>query len=112
MPSSMTRRRVAAERAVATMLRTAFCARAARAIEEPISPTPISARRSNSGSAMGCGRRPSQESRQGRDDFAIGLLAPHAHAQRMGQAISADLAQDQPAGGEKLVGLRRSAAGL
>ena len=33
------------ERAVATIARTAPCARAARAIEPPIRPTPISARR-------------------------------------------------------------------
>src|ERR1700685_4474923 len=48
-PSSATRRRVAAERAVATISRTAPCARAARAIEEAITPTPSSARRLNSG---------------------------------------------------------------
>ena len=47
MPSSMTRRRVAADRAVATMLPARFCARAARAIDDPIRPTPIRARRSN-----------------------------------------------------------------
>src|SRR5258708_38533501 len=99
----MARRRGAAERAVATMVLTAFCARAARAIEEPISPTPMSARRSNGGSAMGCGRRPSQERRQRRDDLAIGLFAADGHAQRMRQAVGADLAQDQAAGGEELV---------
>ena len=44
-----TRRRVAAERAVATIARTTPCARAARAIDEPIRPTPISARRLKSG---------------------------------------------------------------
>ena len=37
----------AAERAVATISRTAPCARAARAIDEPIRPTPINARRLN-----------------------------------------------------------------
>src|SRR5258707_1208555 len=108
----MTRRRVAAERAVATMLRTAFFARAAPAIEEPISPTPISARRSNGGSAMGCGRRPSQERAQRRDDQAIGLLGADAHPQRMGQAIGADPAQDQAAGAEEFVRFRRGPAGL
>src|SRR5215471_3078825 len=49
MPSSATRRRVAGDRAVATISRTAPCARAARAIDEPINPTPISASRLNSG---------------------------------------------------------------
>ena len=37
---------------VATISRTAPCARAARAIEEPIRPTPISARRLNSGPGL------------------------------------------------------------
>ena len=49
MPSSTTRLRVASERAVATISFTTPCSRAARAIEEPIRPTPISARRSNNG---------------------------------------------------------------
>src|ERR1043166_3927787 len=44
-PGPATRRRVAADRAVATIEPTAFCALAARAIEEPISPTPMSASR-------------------------------------------------------------------
>ena len=44
-PSSATRRRVAAERAVATIEPTAPCSLAARAIDEPISPTPMRARR-------------------------------------------------------------------
>src|SRR5215210_1374670 len=45
MPSSATRRRVLSDFDVATMERTAPTPRAARAIEEPISPTPISASR-------------------------------------------------------------------
>ena len=47
---SAARRRVAAERAVAMIVRAAPQARAARAIEEPMRPTPISASRSNKGS--------------------------------------------------------------
>ena len=43
MPSSTTRLRVAAERAVATIERTTPYSRAARAIEPPISPTPMMA---------------------------------------------------------------------
>jgi len=46
IPSSTTRLRVAADRAVATIERTAPRSRAARAIDEPIRPTPMSARRS------------------------------------------------------------------
>ena len=56
-PSSAIRRRVAAERAVATIERTAPCVRAARAIEEPIRPTPINARRLKRGGALICGPR-------------------------------------------------------
>ena len=48
-PSSAIRRRVAAERAVATMEPAAPCARAARAMEEPIRPIPISATRLKTG---------------------------------------------------------------
>ena len=47
IPSSATRRRVCGERAVATIVCAAPCARAARAIDDPIRPTPISASRLN-----------------------------------------------------------------
>ncbi len=57
-PSSATRARVAAERAVATIERTTPWARAARAIEEPMRPTPMSARRLKSGSLTGHAGRP------------------------------------------------------
>jgi hypothetical protein len=43
---------VAPERALAAIERTTPAARAARAIEEPMRPTPISARRSNVGAAL------------------------------------------------------------
>src|SRR5436305_393399 len=52
MPSSTMRRRVASLRAVATISRTTPYSRAARAIEPPISPTPISARRSMRGEEL------------------------------------------------------------
>ena len=77
-PSSATRRRVAAERAVATISRTAPCARAARAIEEPIRPTPSSARRLNSGADAAffvtASRRLGQEILERGDDEAVRLL--------------------------------------
>jgi hypothetical protein len=53
MPSSTTRARVLGERAVATISRTAPCARAARAMDEPIRPGPMMASLSNNGSLMG-----------------------------------------------------------
>src|ERR1700730_2679870 len=49
MPSSTTRLRVACERAVATIVRAAPYSRAARAIDPPIRPTPISASLSMTG---------------------------------------------------------------
>src|SRR5580700_8853076 len=109
-PSSITRRRVAGERAVATIWPTSRCARAARAIEEPIRPVPISARRPNSGSAMARSRH---ELCQGGDHQPVRLLGADAHAQRMRQAIGADLAQDETARGQHPVGIRgRAAIGL
>ncbi len=77
MPSSATRRRVAAERAVATISRTAPCARAARAIEEPISPTPIKARRLNRGAGrLTASRRFAQKLAERRDDEAVCFFLP------------------------------------
>src|SRR5579883_1524961 len=125
--SSSTRARVAAERAVATIERTAPCARAARAIEEPMRPTPIRARRSKSGvsfftglsagaanfprkgqgeqgrgeaTSTASGRAP-QEFLQRGDDEAVGLFAADAHAQGIGELVDADLAQNESARGEE-----------
>src|SRR5262249_4535943 len=127
MPSSATRRRVAAERAVAMIERAASCARAARAIEEPIRPMPISARRLKSGVFMGCalagpcgpsrlphpGRRqadaaratgwesPSRllphELRERGDREPVRLLRADAHAQGVRQFVGFDATQDQAA---------------
>jgi hypothetical protein len=52
MPSCSTRARVCAERAVVTISPASPCARAARAIEPPIRPKPISATLPNSGAAF------------------------------------------------------------
>src|SRR5208282_2365600 len=101
-PSSATRRRVSAERAVATISRTTPCARAARAIEEPIKPTPIKARRLNSGAdfvTASCRFR--QELSERGDDEVVRLLLADAHAQRVRQLVGAELAQDEPARGEE-----------
>ena len=57
MPSSATRARVLGERAVATISRTAPCARAALAMDEPIKPGPMMAMVSNSGLVIGGPRR-------------------------------------------------------
>src|SRR5450755_1607624 len=98
MPSSATRLRVAAERAVATIERTAPCARAARAIEEPISPTPISASRSKiTGDLSGTGRLAGHELAECRDHEPIRLLGADAHAERIRQMIGAGLPQHEAA---------------
>src|SRR5580658_2448436 len=106
-PSWATRRRVAAERAVATISRTAPCARAARAIEEPIRPTPSSARRLNCGadapSFVTASRRFCQEIPEPGHDEAVRFFGADAQAQRVRQFVGGRLAQDESARGEKRV---------
>src|SRR5262249_22135765 len=110
-PSSATRRRVAAERAVATISRTTPCARAARAIEEPMRPTPTKATRPNSGAGLvTASRRLRQEILERGHDQAVRLLSADAHAQRVRQLVGADLAQDQSARSEERVRLLGGAA--
>src|SRR5262245_5709866 len=127
-PSSSTRCRVAAERAVATMVRTIPCWRAARRMEEPIRPLPMTAKRSKRGSSLlrafrmragsairACpwparSRSLLQELGKRRDDQPIGFLGADAHAQRVGQLVGTDLAQDQAARGEECVGILGGAA--
>ena len=103
-------RRVAAERAVATIERTAPCARAARAIEEPIRPMPISASRLNKRLRRSCaGSR--HEFRERRDRRAGWPLRcrPSCAAHSAGDRL-VDAAQDQAALGQKRVGVRRRPA--
>src|SRR5271170_7181084 len=105
-PSSATRRRVAAERALATISRTAPCARAARAIEEPIRPTPSSARRLNSGADapfVTTSRLFCQEIPEPGHDEAVRFFGADAQAQRVRQFVGGRLAQDETARGEKSV---------
>jgi hypothetical protein len=72
-----------------------------RASDEPIRPMPTSAIRSNMGfhpcSAL-------QEFGEGGDDAAIGFLGAHRHAQRVGEAVAGDAAQDIAARREIVVG--------
>ena len=98
-PSSATRLRVAAERAVATIARTAPCARAARAIEEPIRPTPISARRLNRARSCGPRHLRPMNSASASTTSRFGLLGADRHAQRIRQLVGRDAAQDQAAAG-------------
>src|SRR5271170_631177 len=110
-PSSATRRRVAAERALAAISRTAPCARAARAIDEPIRPTPIRARRLKIGAGVATGsRRFRQEVLERRDHKSVRFLGADRHAQRVRQFVSRGLPQDQPARGEERVRILGGAA--
>src|SRR5919197_858046 len=120
-PSSATRRRVAADRAVATIERAAPCARAARAIEEPIRPIPISARRLNKATSAFMGRSnpaarrtasrlPSHELRQRGDHHAVRLLTTDRHAQRVRQFVGLDPTQDQAALRQECIRILRGTA--
>src|SRR5208282_5198746 len=110
-PSSATRRRVAAERALATLARTAPCARAARAIEEPMRPTPISASRLKIGAGfVTASRRFCQKFLERRDDETVCFFGADAHAQRVRQLIGADRAQDEAARHEEGVRILGGAA--
>src|SRR5579871_785340 len=112
-PSSRTRLRVAAERAVATIERTAPWARAARAIDAPIKPTPISASRSNTGGDFsGTGGLARHELAERRDRQPVRLLGADAHAERMRQVIGAGLPQHEAAFHEEAVRVLRRLAAL
>src|SRR5262249_27975041 len=117
------------------MERAAPWARTARAIEEPIRPIPISARRLKigapfmegnpaarprrsspfAGRGQGSGTRRTarrtaspllpHELRQRGDHEAIRLLGAYAHAQGVRQFIGLDATQDQPALGQEGVGV-------
>src|SRR5690606_2205502 len=107
--SSTTRSRVACVRAVATISRASPFARAARAIEEPISPTPISARRLNTGLAVIESSRglPGEEVAQSLDHQPVCLLGADRAAQRVRQMIGTNLPHDEAALCEESVRLLR-----
>ena len=91
--------------ALATISRTAPCARAARAIEEPIRPTPISARRLNSGAGLVTASRPSfaRKSLSAATTSRLASSVPTRHAQRVRQLVGRGLPQDQAARGEESI---------
>src|SRR5580658_1860935 len=107
MPSSFTRARVLAERAVVTISPANPCARAARAIEPPISPKPISAILGNGSVAF---TSTAHEIAQRLDHEAVGLLGADGHAQRMRQPVIGQRAQHQAAPGQEGVGFSRGLA--
>ena len=84
---------------------------AARAIEEPIRPTPISAIVGNSGSARrGSGIvQADRKCAQRRDDAGIGVLVADGQAQAIRHAVAVHAAQDEAGGGQRRVGAARLA---
>src|ERR1700722_20330590 len=114
-PSSATRWRVAAERAVATISRTVPCARAAWAIEELIRPTPIKARRLYNGACRltlkslqtesGVPLGPSQKFAERADHQPVCFFAADGHAECIRQLVRADLTQNEAARSEERIGV-------
>src|SRR3954454_6268887 len=117
-PSARTRSSTASSRSTATRVRASRRWRAARASDDPISPTPTITRRSKRGSLQGGPRRSGlgspalQEVAEGRDHEAVRLFAADREAQAGGQAVGIDPAQDQAAGAQKGVGVPCGPAGL
>ena len=94
--------RLRANSSAMAMTRAAFLRRAARAIDEPISPMPMIATRSKIGAASGGPERSAHrpparhEIRQRGDDAAIGLFAADRHAQAVRQAVGATARNTKP----------------
>ena len=105
IPSSITRSSVFWVRALTTISAAMSPRwRAIRATEEPISPTPRSASRLKTGSAMGLPHE-FRESIDNQPDF---LSRSDRHPQAMRQSVAAHLAHDDPAGAqERIGGIRR-----
>ena len=98
------------------MRRAAWRWRAARAIDEPISPTPMIASSSKIGSASGAPSRSttfaSHELGQRSDDAPVGLFAPDRQPQQIRKAIGRDRPKDKPARAQKGVRVRGGPARL
>src|SRR5580692_9766469 len=102
MPNCSMRCRVGSARDVATMVSTTPRERAARAIDEPIRPTPISAKRLKSGAGLvTASRRLGQKFPQRGHDKPVRLLGADGHAQRIRQLIGRRLPQNEPSCREK-----------
>ena len=89
------------------MRRAAFRLRAARAIDEPISPTPTIASSSKIGSTSGAPSRSitfaPHEFDKRRDHAPVGLLAADRQPQRLRQTIGRDRPEDEATGAQKRV---------
>src|ERR1700734_3790165 len=98
-PRAFARSKTSKDESARTMRRAAWRWRAARAIDEPISPTPIIASSSKIGSARGAPSRSitfaSHELGERGDHACVGLLAANREAQRLRQAIGRDGAKNE-----------------
>src|ERR1700733_1479540 len=98
-PKAFARSKTEMDESARTIRRAARRWRAARAIDEPISPTPIIASSSKIGSARGAPSRSitfaSHELAERCDHASIGLLAADRHAQGVRQSIGGDGAKNE-----------------
>ena len=83
------------------------CARAARAIERADQAEADQRQALEERASLHPASLRAMKSREAADDQAVGFLGADGHAQRVGQAVGGDPAQQQPARGEEGVGLRR-----
>ena len=99
-PSAFTRSNTPTDWSARTMRRAAWRRRAARAIDEPISPTPMIANSSKIGSASGCPSRSttfaSHELRERGDYALVRLFAANRQTQQIRQAIGRDRPEVNP----------------
>src|SRR5271154_906709 len=113
-PSASARRRTSREASAKTIAPAALTRRAARAIEDPISPTPTMATQSktgsaNSGPSLSTMTHVLRESGQRFDDPSIGRLGPDRQAQTVGKPIGPNRAEDESARAQIRVRRRRTA---
>src|SRR5947209_14540354 len=87
------------------MARTTPWARAARAIEEPIRPTPISASRLNSGFAEIMRLRLPQKFSERSHDPPVGFLAADRHAEAVRQVVGNEAAENETAPAKEIIRL-------
>src|ERR1700729_4607867 len=109
-PSAFARSKTAMDESARMMRRAACRWRAARAIDEPISPPPIIVSSSKIGSARGAPSRSitfaSHKLGERRNHAFIGLLAPDRHAQGVRQTIGGDGAKNESARAQERICVR------
>src|SRR5688500_9601750 len=114
-----TRSSTASSWSIATIVRATLRTLTARAMDEPIKPRPMMARRSNKGCSSGAPSRSgmrralrAQAFAQGGHDQAVRLRTADGQAERVGEAVGFHPAQHQPASAEERVRVLGGVAGL